>query len=132
MDVCGEKKDDCWLWWAIDRASKRILGWTLGDRGTETAERLEAQLPRAAHLIFASDFWPPYAKIFCAENHVQGKAHTFTIESLNNRIRCYLARLKRKTHSYSKSKVNLAASILLFIVRKCGGELVPAPASIPI
>ena len=132
MDVYRQKKADCWLWWAIDRATKRILGWTLGDRGTETAERLEAQLPHAPHLIFATDCWHPYAKIFCAKNHVQGKAHTFTIESLNNRIRCDLARLKRKTHSYSKSKVNLAASILLFIVRKCGGELVPAPLSIPV
>ena len=132
MDVYRQKKADCWLWWAIDRATKRILGWTLGDRGTETAERLEAQLPHAPHLTFATDFWHPYAKIFGAENHVQGKAHTFTIESLNNRIRCYLARLKRKTHSYSKCRVNLAASILFFIVRKCGGELVPAPLSIPV
>ena len=132
MDVYRQKKDDCWLWWAIDRATKRILGWTLGDRGTETAERLDAQLPHAPHVIFATDFWHPYGKIFGQAHHVQGKAHTFTIESLNNRIRCYLARLKRKTHSYSKSKANLAASILLFIVRKCGGKLVPAPLSIPV
>lgn len=132
MDVYRQKKDDCWLWWAVDRAAKRVLGWTLGDRGTETAERLDAQLPHAPHLIFATDFWHPYAKIFSQANHVQGKAHTFTIESLNNRIRCYLARLKRKTHSYSKSKVNLAASILFFIAKKCGGELVPESQSIPV
>ena len=49
--------------------------------------------------------------------------HTFTIESLNNRIRCHLARLKRRTHNYSKSRENLAASILFFILNKCGGEL---------
>ena len=125
MDVCRQKKDACWLWWAVDRATKRILGWTLGDRGTATAERLDAQLPHASPLVFATDFWHPYGKIFGQAQHVQGKAHTFTIESLNNRIRCYLARLRRKTHSYSKSKVNLAASILFFIVNKCGGELVP-------
>ena len=96
---CGlmsPKKDDCWLWWAVDRASQSVLGWTLGDRGTETAERLAAQLPHAPQVKFATDFWHPYAKIFCGQNHVQGKAHTFTIESLNNRIRCYLARLKRR------------------------------------
>ena len=132
MDVCGEKKDDCWLWWAVDRAAKRVLGWTLGDRGTETAERLDAQLPHAPHVIFATDFWHPSGKIFGPAHPVQGKAHTFTIESLNNRIRCDLARLKRKTHSYSKSKVNLAASIRLFIVRKCGGKLVPASESISV
>jgi insertion element IS1 protein InsB len=127
VDVCGEKKDAGWLWWAIDRAAKRGLGWTLGDRGTQTAERLEAQLPHAPHLIFATDCWHPDAKIFQQANPVQGQAHTFTIESLNHRIRCYLARLKRRTHSYSKSKQNLAASILFFIIQKCGGELVPAP-----
>ena len=132
MDLCGEKKEACWLWWAVDRASKRVLGWTLGDRGTATAQRLDAQLPHAAHLIFATDFWHPYGKIFGQDHHVQGKAHTFTIESLNNRIRCYLARLKRRTHSYSKSKENLAASILFFIIKKCGGELVPEPISIPV
>ena len=132
MDLCGPEKTACWLWWAIDRAAKQVCGWTLGDRGTETAERLDAQLPHAPHLTFATDFWHPYAKIFGQAHHVQGKAHTFAIESLNNRIRCYLARLKRKTHSYSKCRVNLAASILFFIVRKCGGELVPAPLSIPV
>jgi len=132
VDLCREKKDDCWLWWAIDRASKRVLGWALGDRGTETAERLDAQLPHASHIIFATDFWHPYGNIFSEENHVQGKAHTFTIESLNNRIRCYLARLKRRTHNYSKSKANLAASILFFIINKCGGELVPNAQSIPV
>jgi insertion element IS1 protein InsB len=120
------------------RKSKLIVandsktGWTLGDRGTETAQRLAAQLPHAAHLKFATDFWHPYAKIFCGENHVQGKAHTFTIESLNNRIRCHLARLKRRTHNHSKSRENLAASILFFIVNKCGGKLVPQIQSIPV
>src|ERR1039458_4831421 len=114
------------------RASKSVLGWTLGDRGTETAQRLAAQLPHAPQVKFATDFWHPYAKIFGGQNHVQGKAHTFTIESLNHRIRCYLARLKRRTHNDSKSKENLAASILFFIVHKCGGELVPNTKSIPV
>jgi insertion element IS1 protein InsB len=85
VDLYRQKKDACWLWWAVDRASKSVLGWTLGDRGTETAERLAAQLPYAPQVKFATDFWHPYAKIFCGQNHVQGKAHTFTIESLNNR-----------------------------------------------
>ena len=112
-------------WWAVDRASKRVLGWTLGDRGTATAERLDAQLPHAAHRTFATDFWHPYVKIFGQDRHLQGKAHTFTIKSPNNGIRCSLARLKRRTHSYSKSRENLAASILYFIVQKCGRELGP-------
>ena len=132
MDLYRQKKAACWLWWAVDRASKRVLGWTLGDRGTATAERLDAPLPHAPHLTFATDFWHPYGKIFGQDHHVQGQAHPFTIESLNHRIRCDLARLKRRTHSDSKSRENLAASILYFIIQKCGRELGPELKSISV
>jgi IS1 family transposase len=118
------KKEACWLWWAIDRASQPVWGWTLGNRGTETAERLAAQRPYAPHVKFATDFWHPYAKIFCGQNHVQGQADTFTIESLNNRLRCPLARRKRRTHNDSNAKENLAASSLFFSVVQCGGKWV--------
>jgi len=130
VDLCLEKKEDYWLWWAIDRSSKRVLGWALGDRATGTAKKLDAQLPHGPCVTFATDFWHPYGVIFKGQNHVEGKAHTFTIESLNNKARHYLARLKRKTHCYSKSLENLAASILFFIVKRCGGELVPGVKSI--
>ena len=127
MDVCVEKKEACWLWWAVDRVTKRILGWALGDRSADTAQRLDAQLPHGNHLTFATDFWRPYGVIFAKHRHVQGKAHTFTIESCNNRLRVYLARLRRKTHCYSKSLENLASSILLYLIRKCGAETVSIP-----
>ena len=119
VDVRKKKDEACWLWWAIDRGSKQVCGWALGDRSTKTAERLDAQLPHAAHIKFCTDFWHPYGLIFQTHQHRQGKAYTFTIESWNNRIRIYLARLRRKTHCYSKSTKNLAASILLFLLRKC-------------
>ena len=118
MDVCRQKKDACWLWWAVDRATKKVCGWALGDRSAQTAQRLDAQLPHAPHLTFCTDFWHPYAALFAEHRHLQGKAHTFTIESCNNRIRVYLARLRRKTHCYSKSLKNLAASILLYLLKK--------------
>ena len=82
--------------------------------------------------VFAADFWHPCGKIFSAETHVQGKDHACTSESLNNRIRCHRARLKRKTRNYSKPQTNLAASLWFFMVRKCGGELVPELKPIPV
>ena len=112
------KKTACWLWWAIDRTTKQVCGWTLGDRGAETARALDAQLPHAAHITYCTDFWHPYGLIFAQHRHLQGKAHTFTIESHNNRIRVYLARLRRKTHCYTKKLANLAASILLYLLKK--------------
>ena len=90
----------------------------MGDRGTETARRLDAPLPHGPHITFCTDFWHPYGLIFAQQRHRQGKAHTFTIKSHNNRIRVYLARLRRKTHCYTKKLANLAASILFYLLRK--------------
>ena len=113
------KKAFCWLWWAIDRVTKRLCGWALGDRRTQTAQNLFAQLPRGAHLTYCTDYWAPYAEVFRDHNHLQGKARTFTIESGNARLRHYLARLHRKTHCYSKSRAMLQWSIRLFLAEKC-------------
>ena len=118
LDLCGPKKTAGRWWWVIDRAAKKVCGWTLGDRGTETARGLAAQLPRAAHSTFGTDFWHPDGLIFAQARHLQGKAHTFTIESHNNRLRVYLARRRRKTHCYTKKLANLAASILFYLLKK--------------
>ena len=115
----GKKKDFCWLWWAIDRASKTLCGWALGDRSTATARQLFGQLPCGAGLTYCTDHSAPYAEIFENHPHLQGKAHTFTIESWNARLRHYLARLHRKTHCYSKSRDMLRWSIQLFLAEKC-------------
>ncbi|MBQ6854941.1 MAG: IS1 family transposase, partial [Alphaproteobacteria bacterium] len=62
---------------------------------------------------YASDYWKPYE--WLPENkHLWGKAHTYTVERTNRRIRHYLARLVRKTYCFSKSIHMLDDSILLF------------------
>lgn len=79
---------------------------------------MDAQLPHAAHITFCTDFWHPYSLIFAQHRHLQGKALTFTIESRNNRLRVHLARLRRKTHCYTKKLAHLAASILFDMLEK--------------
>ena len=118
LDLCRPKKTACWLWGAVDRATKQVCGWTLGDRGAETARRLDAQLPHAAHRTYCTDCWHPDGLLFAQQRHLQGKAHTFTIESHNNRRRVSLARLRRKTHCDTKKLANLSASILLYLLKK--------------
>jgi hypothetical protein len=49
---------------------------------------------------------------------------------MNNRLRCYLARLRRKTHCYSKSLENLKASLLFVFERRLGCKLRPATGAI--
>ena len=91
--------------------------WALGDRGATTAQVLGQQLPQAHHVQYYTDHHRPYCKILEGRQHTQSKAHTHHIESMNNKLRCYLARLRRKTQAYSKSATALMHS-LLFIWRR--------------
>lgn len=45
----GRKRHKVWLWLAVERASRRIVAWVLGSRGTATLRRLWAALPRRYH-----------------------------------------------------------------------------------
>ncbi|QKG52768.1 IS1 family transposase [Hymenobacter sp. BRD67] len=42
----GCKRRKVWLWLVVERASRRIVGWTLGSRGEAPLRRLWAALPR--------------------------------------------------------------------------------------
>ena len=125
MELCRLKKQPIWLWWAIDRTSHQIVGFALGDRGTQTAKVLQPQLPTDKHIHYCTDAHRPYKSIIKAEQHMISKAHTHHIESLNNKLRWYLARLGRKTHAYSKSAVALLHSLLFVWQRKFGTVLKP-------
>jgi hypothetical protein len=49
---------------------------------------------------------------------------------MNNQLRCYLARLRRKTHCYSKSLANLRDSLLFVFSRRLKAPLTQASAAI--
>ncbi|MDA8522688.1 IS1 family transposase [Acidovorax sp. NCPPB 4044] len=104
------------------------MGWALGDRGAATARVLQQQLPpsaSAAHIEYCTDHHRPYLAVLAGRRHTVGKAHTHHIESLNNKLRCYLARLRRKTHAYSKSAQALRDALLFIWRRKFGAVLQP-------
>jgi insertion element IS1 protein InsB len=128
VELCGFKKTAIWLWWAIDRTTRRVLGWVLGDRDTRAAQALGAQIPSSPHIQYTSDHYRCYNAIFPKEQHIQSKAQTHIIESMNNKLRCYLARLRRKSHCYSKSADNLRDSLLFIFQRKFNARLAPSSA----
>lgn len=86
---------------------------------------LQRQLPLDGHIEFCTDYHKPYLAILADRQHRVGKAHTHHIESMNNKLRCYLARLRRKTHSYSKSAKALVHALLFVWGRKFGAKLQP-------
>ncbi|MDR2437493.1 MAG: hypothetical protein LBD17_05475 [Endomicrobium sp.] len=52
---------------------------------------------------YCSDWYEAY-NIITQNHHLCGKAHMYTVERTNRRLRYYLARLVRKTYCFSKSK----------------------------
>ena len=68
--------------------------------------------------IIASDYWKAYKTIVPKEKHIQSKAETFTVEGYNSLFRHYLARMRRKSKCYSKSKLMLELSILLLMHKR--------------
>jgi insertion element IS1 protein InsB len=68
--------------------------------------------------IITSDYWKAYEAIVPKAKHIQSKAETFTVEGYNSLFRHYLARMRRKSKCYSKSKQMLELSMLLLMHKR--------------
>ncbi len=64
-----------------------------------------------------SDYWSPYEKFVPKEMRTQSKAETYTVEGYNSLLKHFLARLRRKSKCYSKSKEMLKYSAILLMLK---------------
>jgi len=67
--------------------------------------------------MIATDYWKPYEYFIPEEKHIQSKAETWTVEGYNSLFRHFLARMRRKSKCYSKSKKMLEYFILLLMAK---------------
>ncbi len=116
----GDKKTKQWIWLAIDRQTKKIVGWHVGKRGEDDARQLWASLPAVYRqcAVCYTDFWDAYAKVIPSCRHRPvGKetGETSHIERTNGTFRQRVSRLVRKTLSFSKSKKHHRRAIKYFI-----------------
>ncbi len=87
-----------------------------------TGEQLWAAIESPLLTQVMTDYWEPYEHFVPAEKHIQSKAETFTVEGYNSLFRHCLARFRRKTKCYSKSKTMLRYSVMLLMAKR-NGEL---------
>ena len=104
----GKRKRKVWLWLAVERASRRIVGWVLGCRGAATGRRLFQALPvrYQRNTIYYTDAWEAYATVLPAAAHrpsAKGSGQTSIVEALNCSLRHRCGVLVRKSCSFSKS-----------------------------
>ena len=115
----GAKAQQLWLWVALCRRTRQIVGWTLGDRSLQSAADLRASLPKGYRgRATRSDYWDAYAAAFPARTHRSGgkaDGETCHVERWFGTLRARTSRLVRRAYSFSKCAENHLDAIHLFI-----------------
>ena len=114
------KKNQFYIWLAIDRNTREIVGCFVGDRTKKSARKLWASLPdiyQKSAFVY-TDFWQAYQAVIPQKRHrAVGKETGLTnhIERLNNTFRQRISRLVRQSLSFSKKLYNHIGAIWYFI-----------------
>lgn len=116
----NDKNQKVWIWVALERETRRIVGLAFGDRSSQTCLELWQSLPAnyRKRAVIYSDFWSAYADVLPSKRHrAVGKetGETAHIERFNNTLRQRCPNLVRKTLSFSKSKDRHQERIRTFI-----------------
>jgi insertion element IS1 protein InsB len=99
----GKKKDQRWLWHAIDHESGRVLAYVFGRRQDEVFLKLKTLLEPFGITRYYTDYWGAYTRHLDAEAHNPGKRNTQQIERKHLTLRTRIKRLVRKTICFSRS-----------------------------
>ncbi len=117
----AKKANKVWIWLAICRKTRQVVAYAIGARSEATCRKLWEAIPLMYRYgICYSDFLDAYTAVIPEEQHQpSGKetGHTAHIERFNNTIRQRLARLVRKTLSFSKSEEMHEFCLRLFLYR---------------
>ena len=116
----GNKNNKQWIWLAIDRNTREIIGVYVGSRDRVGAQALWDSLPPVYRqcAVCYTDFWSAYKTVIPKKRHkAVGKetGQTNHIERFNNTMRQRISRLVRSTLSFSKKIENHIGAIWLFI-----------------
>jgi IS1 family transposase len=116
----GSKKRKVWLWLAVERASRRIVAWVLGDRSAATAQRLWRALPARyrRRCWYFTDLWEAYVGVLPRGPHrpcPKGEGQTSIVEAINCALRQRCGVLVRKSCSFSKCLTMHTARIKIVI-----------------
>ncbi len=99
----GAKSRQRWLFYAYDRIRRTVVAHVFGERTLATLERLLSLMSAFEVVVWMTDGWPLYESRLKGKLHVNSKRYAQRIERHNLNLRQHLARLGRKSLSFSKS-----------------------------
>ena len=111
------KKNQRWLWHAIDHHSGKVLAYVFGRRQDEAFLELKGLLEPFGITKYYTDYWGAYTRHLDADEHQAGKRNTQKIERKHLTLRARIKRLARKTICFSKSVQMHDIVIGLFVNR---------------
>ena len=113
----GNKKQQRWLWHAIDHRTGEVLAYVLAPHTDAALESLMQLLTPFGIKRFYTDGWGGYTRILEENQHEVGKHYTQKIERKHLTLRTRIKRLARKTICFSKSEWMHDIVIGLFVNR---------------
>lgn len=113
----GSKKQQRWLWHAIDHQTGEIFAYVLASHEDEAFMTLKDLLEPFGITQFYTDGWGAYERLLNTGEHTVGKRNTQKIERKHLTLRTRIKRLARRTICFSKSIVMHDVVIGLFINR---------------
>jgi IS1 family transposase/transposase-like protein len=111
------KKNQRWLWHAIDRTTGQVLAYVFGRRKDEVFRALQKLLEPFGIQKYCTDGWGAYERNLSEDKHEIGKRKTQRIERKHLNLRTRIKRLQRKTICFSKTEEMHDLVIGLFINR---------------
>src|SRR5918911_403796 len=120
----GKKKDQRWLWHAIDHTTGAVLAYVFGRRKDQVFLQLKALLEPFGLTRFWTDHWGAYTRQLDPDVQSPGKRNTQKIERKHLTLRARIRRLVRKTICFSKTIQMHDIVIGLFVNRYAFGRAV--------
>lgn len=113
----GHKKNQRWLWHAIERHTGKCLAYVFGKRQDEAFLKLKDLLEPFGIRRFYTDYFGAYDRHLSVGQRTAGKKNMQRIERKHLTLRTRIKRLARKTICFSKTEQMHDIVIGLFINR---------------
>jgi insertion element IS1 protein InsB len=116
----GQVHDQQWVWIAMDKQTRQIIAFHVGDRSYDSAKQLWANMPAVyrEQATFYTDQYAVYTRVIPAAQHkaiTKYARKTNHIERFNNILRQRVSRLVRDILAFSKKLANHIGAIKYFI-----------------
>jgi len=112
---CGNKKNECWLIYAINRKTRKIIDFCVGRRTKENIKKVVDKLLMLNPKKIYTDGLNIYQSILQEHIHSVYSGSTNRIERKNLTLRTQVKRLSRRTLCFTKTNNMLESSVGLWI-----------------